>query len=234
MIQIIPKSAFAQTGSSMNILFPSSIDWYCPHCGRKINFQMSWSLGRPPQSVLFCNSRCSGCKENVSFIYVGFNENTNNPKEGELFIHPEPRTRSALDGIFDSEKFNSGLKEAYESSINVYNVGEWTATAVMCRRLLEGIAMQILPNEKKKLPLGKQLEELPNHLDLQKPLLTLADALRKGGNIGAHFDLEKTPNENIATLMMDLLDYLIEYIYILPSRIEDLHQKIEELSINKK
>ncbi|NOU19240.1 MAG: DUF4145 domain-containing protein [Bacteroidales bacterium] len=230
MIQFIPKEAFAQTSTWRGIILPDSVDWYCPHCGRRVNFKMNWTLINNPQSVLFCNSACSGCRKLATFIYIGFKENNNDPKEGELFIHPEPRTRSPLDGIFDSVKFNGGLKEAYESSINVYNVGEWTATAVLCRRLLEGITMQILPDEKKKLPLGKQLQELPNHIDLQKPLLTLADALRKGGNIGAHFDLEKTPNENIITLMMDLLDYLIEYIYILPSRIDDLHKKIEELS----
>jgi hypothetical protein len=31
-----------------------------------------------------------------------------------------------------------------------------------------------------------------------------ADAIRKGGNLGAHFDLEKEPNEETATLMIEL------------------------------
>lgn len=58
----------------------------------------------------------------------------------------------------------------------------------------------------------------------------LADAIRKGGNLGAHFDLEKEPSEDISKLMVDMLDYLIEYIYILPNRIQSLHDKIESLS----
>jgi hypothetical protein len=230
MTQIIPKKAFAQTNTVQSISLPSSVDWFCPHCHRNVNFKMNWSISSNINPVLFCTSTCSGCRKTSIFIYVGFIESEITPKEGELFIYPEPHTRTPLSGIFDSEKFNDGLKRSYESAINVYNVGEWTATAVLCRRLLEGISMEILPEEKKKMALARQLQELPNHIDLQKPLLTLADALRKGGNLGAHFDLEKTPDENIATLMMDLLDYLIEYIYILPSRIDDLHNTINKLS----
>ena len=30
--------------------------------------------------------------------------------------------------------------------------------------------------------------------------------------------------------MTDVLDYLIEYIYVLPTRIKNLHDKIENLS----
>jgi len=232
MIQIIPKEAFAQKSSILGISLPASVDWNCPHCGRIVNFKMNWSVSQN-QFPLFCHSVCSGCRKESTFIYVGFRESNKSPKEGELFIHPEPKTRKPLPGISDSEHFNSGLKEAYDSAINVFNIREWTATAVLCRRLLEGISLQILPADKKNLPLAKQLQELPNHINLQKPLMTLADALRKGGNIGAHFDLEKIPDENIAILMMDLLDYLIEYIYILPNRINELHQKIEDLSKTK-
>jgi hypothetical protein len=229
MIQFIPKSAFAQTGVTLELLFPSSVDWFCPHCGRNVNYSLTWSIARESRE-LFCHSVCAGCRGMATFLYLGFKESTDNPKEGELFIHPAPKTREPLVGINDSENFNLGLKNAYQSSINVFNVREWTATAVLCRRLLEGITMQILPDDKKKLPLARQLQELPNHINLQQPILILADALRKGGNLGAHFDLKKSPNENIAKLMMDLLDYLIEYIYILPNRIDDLHHRIEELS----
>jgi hypothetical protein len=63
--------------------------------------------------------------------------------------------------------------------------------------------------------------------------LTLADAIRKGGNLGAHFDSEKEPNDEIAGLMVDVLDYLIEYLFILPNRIKNLHEKIESISNDK-
>jgi len=155
---------------------------------------------------------------------VGFK---NNEKEfGNLYIYPASQSRRSVLDSDPQSNFNEGLKNAYESAIKVYNVGEWNATAVMVRRLLEGITQDLLPDVKNK-PLAKRLQDLPDYVDLKKPILTLADALRKGGNLGAHFNLEHTPDHKIATQMMDLLDYLIEYLYILPKRIDDLHDDIE-------
>ena len=59
--------------------------------------------------------------------------------------------------------------------------------------------------------------------------MTLSDAIREGGNLGAHFDFEREPNEETATQMIELLDYLIEYLFILPKRIENLKNAIENL-----
>jgi hypothetical protein len=53
--------------------------------------------------------------------------------------------------------------------------------------------------------------------------------IRKGGNLGAHFDLEREPDEEVFSLMIDLFDYLIEYLFVLPSHIELLNDKIEHL-----
>lgn len=66
----------------------------------------------------------------------------------------------------------------------------------------EGITKTVLPPEKHNLPLAKQLEALPEHRDLAQPLLELANAVRKGGNLGAHFDLEREPNEQVTSLML--------------------------------
>ena len=59
-----------------------------------------------------------------------------------------------------------------------------------------------------------------------------ARPVRKGGNLGAHFDLEKEPNEETATLMIELLEYLIEYLFVLPKRIDKIHGTIDGLANN--
>ncbi|GAB2769648.1 hypothetical protein GCM10010465_14030 [Actinomadura fibrosa] len=163
-------------------------------------------------------------------MYIGY-DSAEDGEFGELFIYPHTNRRSSIIdfGKTDSN-LNLGLKKAYESTLDVYNHGQWTATSVLVRRLLEGITQDLLPDDKKKHSLSKRLTELPSHLELKQPILTLADALRKGGNLGAHFDLENTPDKEIATQMMDLIDYLIEYIYILPKQIENLHRDIQSKS----
>ena len=57
----------------------------------------------------------------------------------------------------------------------------------------------------------------------------MADAVRKGGNIGAHFDLAKEPDRESAEALLDLTEYLLRYMYTLPVRIEELNQRITEL-----
>jgi hypothetical protein len=148
---------------------------------------------------------------------------------GKMFIFPAGLARTPTPGILENQELGDPLKRAYESAVTVLNTKQWSATAVMCRRLLEGITKSVLPPELHKQPLGKQLEALPAYRSLDKPLLELADAVRRGGNLGAHFDLEKEPDEQVATLMLDLCEDLLDYLFTLPNRIDELHRKIEAL-----
>jgi hypothetical protein len=227
MRQIL-DSEVAQTVTSNNYLLPSSVDIMCPHCKRLVTFNLKWSSLN--KNLVYTLSRCAGCGDISYFIIVDFKEiNEQKVLKGSLFVYPEADRRKAIEGINEVEDFSDGLHRAYESTINVYNTREWTATAVLCRRLLEGITKTLLPSEEHDKPLAKQLEILPNKTDLHRPIMTLAHAIRKGGNLGAHFDLEKEPNEETTKLMVDLIDYLIEYLFILPQRIEELNNYVEKM-----
>jgi hypothetical protein len=121
----------------------------------------------------------------------------------------------------------AAVRQAYQDVIDVYNAGVWSATATMTRRTLEGIVNNLLPEEKG--PLARQLEQLGKTVDLARPLITLSHSVRQGGNIGAHFDLTRTPDRPTSEAMLDLIEYLIEYIYTLPKRIEELDSRIDRL-----
>jgi hypothetical protein len=183
--------------------------------------------------VEFTKSHCPACQQNVTFIYITDKKEQINKYFGHLFIYPGDEIRHPLKGIEDAENLQRGIKNAYFSTINVLNSREWNATSVLCRRVLEGITKSFIPEDLKNRTLAAQLNELPKHIDLSEPILTLADAIRKGGNLGAHFDTDKEPNDEVAGLMVDVLDYLIEYLFILPNRIKNLHDKIESISNDK-
>lgn len=118
------------------------------------------------------------------------------------------------------------IRKAYVSTVNVYNTKEWSATAMLCRRVLEGIVKHLLPEDERDAPLAQQLRSLGAKVDLAKPLTGLADALRQGGNLGAHFDLTVEPGQEMASKMVDLLEYLIEYLFILPGNVESLRRRV--------
>jgi hypothetical protein len=225
----ISDALVANWSITSHMKLPAAVDLVCPECGRKITFSLNW--GGVNQTLMFTSSRCPACNAPPVFILVDFQEvEVGGDRKGQLYIHPSPRVRYPVQGITQIEEFSHDLQRAYSSAINVFNVREWTAAAVLCRRLLEGVAKTLLPEDKRDINLYRQLQSLPDYRDLKAPILTLADAIRKGGNLGAHFDLEKEPNEETVTLMLDLLDYLLEYLFILPERIEHLHSTIDSLS----
>lgn len=226
-MRFIPEQQIIQTQFKGQTHYPISIDTTCPHCKRKVNFSLTWS-NSVNYVVEYSQARCPACQDDVVFILLL--QSTGNIYHGQLFMNPGNEVRQPLAGIEETEKISDGLKKAYLSTINVLNAQEWTATSVLCRRVLEGITKSILPEQSRSKPLASQIKELPDHIDLSNPIKTLADTIRKGGNLGAHFDLEREPDEDISSLMVNLLDDLIEYIFILPYRIQDLHDKIEKLS----
>ena len=103
---------------------------------------------------------------------------------------------------------------------------EWNATAATCGRALEALVKNVLPQSQAGLALARQLEELPKTLDLAKTLATLTAAIRKGRNLGAHFDLGKEVDAEMAQMMIYLLEYFLEYVYVLPGRVQELHEKL--------
>jgi hypothetical protein len=117
------------------------------------------------------------------------------------------------------------LQRAYQQTLDASNAGIWSATATLCRRTLEGIMANLVPKAKRDESLAQQLKRLSSSIDLGKPLVTLSDALRQNGNLGAHFDSEKEPDRETVAAMLDLLDYLLEYLYTLPAMINELDER---------
>jgi hypothetical protein len=87
----------------------------------------------------------------------------------------------------------------------------------------------MLGEEASKAPLYQQLKSLPDKVNLAEPLVLLAENLRKGGNIASHFDLDKEPDQHVAEAMIDLLDYFMEYVYVLKGKAQDLEKRLDSL-----
>jgi hypothetical protein len=96
--------------------------------------------------------------------------------------------------------------------------------------VLEAVVQNLLPKEARKGSLYEQLGKLQSSVDLSKPLRSLADALRKGGNLGAHFraesDPEGEPDQATARQMLHFVEYLMRYLYVLPGEVESFHNDI--------
>ncbi|HEU0277137.1 MAG TPA: DUF4145 domain-containing protein [Rhodanobacteraceae bacterium] len=118
------------------------------------------------------------------------------------------------------------LKRSFVSTVDSFNARNFVATSVCCRRTLEGIIKYLLPEQHRKGNLVQLIDRAATTIDLAEPLKSLSHAIRDGGNLGAHFDEEKEPTEELARQMVELLDYLIAYLYVLPRQIAGLEHSL--------
>lgn len=207
---------------------PNSIAVQCPECGNVTSFaNLTWHAAA--FNTRIASQECPSCGKRSQFYLISHTGKAGTLDKGEeLYIAKHPPGRVPLPEILASGEISEPIQRAYLSAVNVFNSGEWAATAVLTRRLLEGLTKSLLP-ETTKLSLAKQVEKLSEVKDLTVPITTIADAIRKGGNLGAHFDLEAEPDQHIAALMVELVEELMQYFYVLPGRIQSLHEQIEKL-----
>jgi hypothetical protein len=122
------------------------------------------------------------------------------------------------------------LQEAYHEALQTFNAGVWPGAATLCRRTLEGAVADLLPSEDTAGDLASRLERVAKSKtdDLAKPLMALANAVRQGGNLGAHFTKGRRVTPEAAEALLNLTEYLLEYVYALPAMIEALQKKLAE------
>ncbi len=61
------------------------------------------------------------------------------------------------------------------------------------------------------------------------PLKEVADKIRKAGNLATHFNLEIETDRDTAALILDLLEYIVEYLFVMEREAHALEQRIEQL-----
>jgi hypothetical protein len=212
-----------------NMWVPQSIDTLCPHCGRMVNLALDKQQHDANRNTVSATARCPACGKNAHFWIIEPGDGRDSSKRGcaELCIYPRPRI--VREPIVAGDKISPAVARAYQSALAAYNAGLWTACAASCRRTLEGLVKTLLGEEHSKETLYQQLKSLPEKVNLAEPLIVLAENLRKGGNIASHFELDKEPDQPVAEAMVDLLDYFMEYVYVLKEKAQELEKRLDSL-----
>lgn len=225
-MQLIPTSSvksWAMLGTSKA---PTSISSVCPHCGEKVIFSLSGHHDDTGRLAIAAVARCPGCNQLTRFWALRNAQKPSDDKDNPAAVYMYPPAKS----FYPSPKFSSDVPEplqrAFVSAVDALNSHNYTATAVCARRTLEGIFKYLVPEAKRNASLEKMIELAKSEIDLSAPLTSLSHAVRDGGNLGAHFDMENEPDETLARQMVELVDYLISYLYVLPSEIEKVESKL--------
>jgi hypothetical protein len=148
-------------------------------------------------------------------------------------MYPAPRVRDGVD-VQDVTDLTAGLIRDYRGALDSYEAGLWRPAASYARTIFEGIVKALLPESEKfdrngrPLSLATLFERLATSRDLAQPIKNVGDVLREGGNLASHFEegVEITPE--LATEVLDLLDSMMEYLFVIPRRVDRLKLLIAE------
>ncbi|WP_157786883.1 DUF4145 domain-containing protein [Pseudomonas psychrophila] len=214
-------------GTSGILKVATSISAQCPFCAEKVIFSLSSITTDQNRNSVASTGICPGCGRAVFFWTIKSTKDANGngrDREYDVFMYP------ASEFGYPHPKLPSDvpepLQKALFSTIDSLNSQNFPATAVGARRTLEGIFKYRVEESKRSKSLFQLIDEVKNNVDLAAPLESLSHVIRAGGNLGAHFDAEHEPSEAQAKHMVELLDYLISYLYVLPSQITELEKSL--------
>lgn len=113
------------------------------------------------------------------------------------------------------------LKVAYKEASACFKSKAYTATAIMCRKTLEGICVE---HGTKGRNLNSSLKELKDKGIIENRLYEWANALRISGNEAAH-DVNITISAEDAGDILEFTNALLEYIFTFRDRFEDFKKR---------
>lgn len=210
--------------SQKNTRYPKVAATYCPFCTQQVTFSINFNSY--DQDIMTGRGNCPNCNQAPIFVWVNAPTAGIIPSPSRTYIHPSPNRKQPIDGL--PPDISEPLKRDYLSALTTYNIHEWNSAVVMCRRALERITKLSIPESEQGKTLYQNLGKLPKHIDLVAPLTELMKQVKDSGNLGAHVDAETEPDQELASLTIELVEFLLDYLYILPSKIKSLEQRMQE------
>lgn len=210
--------------------FPGSVSLNCPSCTERGIFSLISHVVDKLRHTVASTGACPAC--NVLAYFWAVNAARQQQRQQNscqvLLMYPAPhQPRQPIKG---TELMPPRIQRAYQEALMAFNASIWSATTTGSRRTLEGIVGDLMPQSRGSL--FNRLQQLLQTTNLNEPLINLTDAVRQGGNLGAHFDLDRDPDRETAQATLDLIEYFLEYVYILPGMVRELNERITGLESN--
>lgn len=205
---------------SRRISVPVTWRQTCPKCFAVFGFTIAsydWnSIAQKRAHVAVC----PGCETTTEVWII-------DPEHGaQLWMHPSPSAMRQVDleGVPD---VGNGLRRDYEAAVQSFEHGLWRPAAQSARLVLEAVVASRLGQPDRFAPLDERLRSLADAVDLAGPIYDAAEAIRPGGNLAAHFDDDRDFDQNAATEMLELINYLLDYLFVLPNGVAHLRASVE-------
>ncbi|WP_201715808.1 hypothetical protein [Rossellomorea arthrocnemi] len=227
MREILPGSVLSHVQYGYQKV-PKKVKSQCPNCSKTSEFLLKANFYQVNKKGLFAEANCSECRNPAVFIVMLNNDSVNRSEESVLYIYDPLATNGPLDQIQGNKRIPQDLVRSFRSALNVSQSKDNSATAVMSKRVLESVLKNFNGDKSSGQSLSEQFDQLPKNVDLSKPIQALSHLVHPNSAFYEMLELEREIDDETAGLLMELLEGLIEYLYVLPEKIETLQEKIEK------
>lgn len=211
-----------------NIRAPQAISTICPHCGERVVFTTRAHIHDEKRESIACTGACPACSEYVHFWAMNPKNSESTAEEDPETIYMSPDGSVAKEPVDFSIELPESLERAYLSAVEAHTSANYSATALCCKQAMEKIFFQLLPEEKSSIGLSNAISEIHDNHDLARPLENLSVSTSSGGKLERHFEMESEFNAETSKAMVELLEHLITYLYVIPREIQNIEDKIDE------
>jgi hypothetical protein len=186
----------------------------CPNCEATVDGKILASYENFDEEAGLAGKylflRCPVCERALLTLQVDFGGGWDEPTR----IYPPREGRL-------NPNIPSSIRLAYEEARTCYKSKAYTATAIMCRKTLEGIADEQNITAKN---LALALKEMRDKRIIENRLFDWADMLRISGNEAAH-GVKTTINPQDAKDILEFTNALIEYIFTFQERFTQFQER---------
>ncbi|MGG2093336.1 hypothetical protein AB1283_11570 [Bacillus sp. S13(2024)] len=227
MRKILPGAILSHTQYGY-VKVPKNVRSQCPKCDKSSEFTLKTNFYQVTKRGLFAEGLCFECQKTSEFVIM-FNDHPDQiNKEVEVYIYSPSDLRDPLDQLERNKHIPIDLVRAYRSTLNVSQSKDNSATAVLSKQVLESVLKHFLGEKSNGQSLSQQFEQLPKNIDLTKPIQDVGNLVHPESPFYGMLELKQEIDDESVTLLTELLEVLIEYLFVLPEKIESVHDKIEQ------
>ncbi|MGG2016964.1 hypothetical protein [Bacillus sp. S10(2024)] len=227
MRKILPGAILSYTQYGY-LRIPKNVKSQCPKCGKSGEFTLKTNFYQVTRGGLFAEGICFECQKPSEFVIMFNGDSDRMNKELEVYIYSPSDLRDPLERLKRNKRIPRDLVRAYQSALNVCQSKDNSATAVLSKRVLESVLKHFLGEKSNGQLLSQQFEQLPKYVDLAKQFQDVGHLVHPESPLYEMFELKQEIDDEAVALLTELLEVLIEYLFVVPEKIESVHDKIEQ------
>lgn len=149
--------------------------------------------------------------------------------DGDPGVYMLPAPHEHMDISQHDGSIPENVSQYCKTAQDIYFSGNLMATNVLIKTAMETIFDDFLPLGNSRGELSMMIRDSISTINHNEPLAQLSSSTRKMGDLHALFKNHHGTDKDTADAMMQLLETLITYLYILPAQFKELEARFTEL-----